>query len=97
MSSPERQLEDELIKKLGDLKYEYRADIRDRDGLHTNFRQKFEALNHVRLTDGEFQRLLDGIVAPDVFAAARMLREINSFTPTVLCFAGQSTKDMMAC
>jgi hypothetical protein len=33
MTSPESQLEDELIKTRCDLKYEYRADIRDRDAL----------------------------------------------------------------
>ena len=85
MTSPERQLEEELIEKLRDLKYEHRTDIRDRAALEKNFREKFEALNRVRLTDGEFQRLLDEIIAPDVFTAARTLREINSFplsTPT---------------
>ncbi|MCH3719061.1 type I restriction endonuclease subunit R, partial [Campylobacter lari] len=44
-----------------------------------NFRQHFEALNRVRLTDGEFTRLLESIVTPDVFAAAKHLREHNSF------------------
>jgi type I site-specific restriction-modification system R (restriction) subunit len=71
MSSAERQLENELIKKLRDLKYEYREDIRDRATLEKNFREKFEALNRVKLTDGEFQRLLDEIVTPDVFTAAK--------------------------
>src|SRR5882757_10831177 len=80
MTSPERQLEEELVEKLRDLKYEYRADIRDRDTLEKNFRGKFQALNHVKLTEGEFQRLLDEIVTPDVFAAAHTLRNRNSFT-----------------
>jgi len=80
MTSPERQLEEELIKKLCDLKYEYRTDIRDRAALEKNFREKFGALNHVRLTDAEFQRLLDEIVTPDVFTAAHTLRNRNSFT-----------------
>lgn len=48
--------------------------------MERNFREKFEALNGVRLTDPEFARLLDEIVTPDVFAAARTLRERNSFT-----------------
>src|SRR5205823_5446687 len=52
----------------------------DRATLEKNFRAKFEALNRVRLTDGEFQRFLEKIITPDVFAAARTLREINSFT-----------------
>jgi hypothetical protein len=59
MPSPERQLEEQLVEKLQGLKHEYRADIRDRATLEKNFREKFEALNRVRLTDGEFQRLLD--------------------------------------
>ena len=80
MTSPERQLEEQFIEKLRGLKYEYRPDIRDRAALEKNFREKFEALNRVRLTDGEFQRLLDEIISPDVFASARTLRERNSFT-----------------
>lgn len=79
LNKPERDLEDALIAKLCDLKYEYRADIRDRAALESNFRKKFEALNQVRLTDNEFQRLLDEIVTADVFIAARTLRERNSF------------------
>ena len=77
---PERDLEEALVTKLQDLKYEYRPDIRDRAALEKNFRQKFESLNRITLTDGEFQRLLDEIVTPDVFTAARTLRERNSFT-----------------
>ncbi|RCW77609.1 type I restriction endonuclease subunit R [Paracoccus lutimaris] len=77
---PERDIEDALIAKLKELKYEYRPDIRDRATLEANFRSKFEALNGVKLTDGEFQRLHDEIVTPDVFTAARTLRERNSFT-----------------
>lgn len=78
--TPETQIENKLIEKLVSLKYDYRSDIRDRAALEKNFRQKFEALNRVRLTDGEFARLLEEVITPDVFAAARTLREINSFT-----------------
>ncbi|WP_315724872.1 MULTISPECIES: type I restriction endonuclease subunit R [unclassified Bradyrhizobium] len=79
MIAAERQLEEALVAKLRDLKYEYRPDIRDRSTLEKNFREKFEALNSVRLTDAEFARLIDEIVTPDVFTAARTLRERNSF------------------
>jgi type I restriction enzyme R subunit len=78
--TPERDLEDALVSKLTDLKYEYRPDIRDRAALERNFREKFETLNRVRLTDAEFSRFMDEIVTPDVFTAARTLRERNSFT-----------------
>jgi type I restriction enzyme R subunit len=80
MTSSERHLEEHLVQKLRDLKFQPRPDVRDREALERNFREKFQALNHVKLTDGEFQRLLDEIVTPDVFTAAKTLRSINSFT-----------------
>ena len=76
----EHIIEQGFIDKLVELKYSYRPDITNRASLERNFREKFEALNRVRLTDGEFARLLDEIVTPDVFAAARTLRERNAFT-----------------
>ncbi|UVK54929.1 type I restriction endonuclease subunit R [Mesorhizobium sp. AR02] len=79
MNTTESGLENSLVTRLQDLKYEYRPDIRDRASLEQNFRKKFEELNRVRLTDAEFSRLLDEIVTPDVFTAARTLRERNSF------------------
>ena len=79
MITPERDLEESLVTKLRDLKYEYRPEIRDRAKLEVNFREKFEALNRVNLTDGEFQRLLDEIVTPDVYEAARSLRNREAF------------------
>jgi type I restriction enzyme, R subunit len=75
----ERDLEEALVSKLKNLKYEYRPDIRDRATLERNFREKFESLNKVTLTDAEFQRLTNEIVTPNVFTAARTLRERNSF------------------
>ncbi len=75
----EQQIENALIAKLQDLKYNYREDIHDKASLEQNFREKFEALNHVRLTDSEFARLRDEIVNSDVFAAAKTLRERNTF------------------
>src|SRR5262245_56129821 len=80
MTSSERTLEEELIEKLKDLNYEQRADIRDRAALERNFREKFQALNRVNLTDSEFQRLLEEIITPDVFTAAHTLRSRNAFT-----------------
>ncbi len=76
----EQQIEQSFIAKLTGLKYEYRPDITDRATLEQNFRAKFDALNRVRLTDSEFARLLDEIVTPDVFTAAKTLRSINAFT-----------------
>ena len=41
----EENVEYGFIGKFQNLKYEYRADIRDRAALGRNFREKFEALN----------------------------------------------------
>jgi type I restriction enzyme R subunit len=76
----EGDIESAFIGRLQGLKYEDRPEITTRAALEKNFREKFEALNRVRLTDSEFARLLDEIVTPDVFTAAKTLRSINSFT-----------------
>ena len=67
---PEREPEESLLAGLRGLNCEYRRDSRDRATPETNFREKFEALNRVKLTDGERQRRLDEIVVPDVYQAA---------------------------
>ena len=79
MTTTENLIEQDLIEKLRDLKYVHRDDIRDRLSLEANFRTKFEELNRVRLSDAEFQRLLELIVTPDVYSSARTLRAYNSF------------------
>ncbi|WP_020560780.1 type I restriction endonuclease subunit R [Thiofilum flexile] len=76
----ESQIEQGLINKLIGLKYTYRPDIRDKAMLEQNFRQKFEALNRVKLTEAEFARLRDEIVTTDVFAASQALREKGKLT-----------------
>jgi type I restriction enzyme, R subunit len=79
MNTPERQIEQDFIAKLVALKYTYRPDINNRATLEANFREKFQQLNRVNLTDEEFARLLEEIVTPDVFTAAQTLRTRNSF------------------
>jgi len=79
MTINENQIEQSLIFKLIDLKYTHQPNIRDREALEQNFRNKFEALNRVHLTDAEFARLRDEIVTADVFTAAKTLRERNTF------------------
>lgn len=75
----ENTIEQDLIDTLKELKYEYRPDITSRSTMEKNFRERFEALNRVRLTDSEYARLLEEIVTDDVFTASKKLREINSF------------------
>src|SRR3546814_17573724 len=76
----ESTIEQELIAKLGELKYTLRSDIRDRAALEANFRKHFEALNRVELSEAELKRLLDDTTTPDVFTAAHTLRHRNAFT-----------------
>ena len=75
----ETVLEQQFIGRLEDLKYAFRLDIRDRASLQANFREKFESLNQCKLTNKEFDRLLQQIVRPDVFLASRSLRERDTF------------------
>ena len=75
----ERQIEENFIQKLKDLKFSYRPDINNRATLEQNFREKFERLNRVHLTDSEFNRLLEDITDSDVFLSSKRLRERNTF------------------
>ena len=75
----ENNIEQNFIKKLEEIKYIYRQDIKDRNSLEQNFRDKFEELNRVKLTDSEFNRLLEDIISPDVFKNSKLLREKQSF------------------
>lgn len=75
----EKQIELSFIEKLKELKYIYREDIKDKTSLEDNFRKHFQELNRVRLSDSEFARLKENIITPDVFSAAKILRETNTF------------------
>ena len=79
MTLKEQEIEQRLIDTLQALKYTYRPDIRDKAALERNFRAKFEALNHVQITDAEFARLRDEIISADVFQTAKTLREYGYF------------------
>ncbi len=75
----ENLIEEQLIEQLKGLKYTYRPEIVDRKSLEDNFRQKFESLNRVRLSDSEFLRLREEIIRSDVFEASKLLRERQYF------------------
>ncbi len=80
MIQSEAQLEQQFLEKLQELKYTYRRDIHDLDSLEKNFREKFERLNFVTLSDSEFRKLLQENVTSDVFTASKHLREKQTFT-----------------
>ncbi|API86203.1 type I restriction endonuclease subunit R [Francisella uliginis] len=74
----ESDIEQHLIDKLQELKYTYRKDINSRKSLEDNFREKFDELNRVTLSDNEFERLKLQIIQPDVFEASTILRSQNT-------------------
>lgn len=80
MVQTEAQLEQQFLERLQELKYTYRPDIRDLNSLEGNFREKFERLNFVSLSDDEFRKLLDENITSDVFTASKHLRERQTFT-----------------
>lgn len=77
--SAEHITESKFINQLKELGYTYRQDIRDYDSLTNNFREHFCRLNHVNLSDHEFERLLLDIVSPDTFRNSKWLRNRNTF------------------
>lgn len=92
----EQHIETKFINKLKELKYTYRDDIQDKAALEANFREHFQRLNQVNLSDAEFARLRDEIITPDVFTAAKTLRERNTFRredDTPLHYTLVNTKD----
>ena len=76
----ESQIEESFIQKLVDLKYVYRKDITTQATIEQNFRQKFNALNRVNLSDNEFDKLKRTIIKSDVFEASNFLRKRHSMT-----------------
>lgn len=79
MIQSEAQLEQQFLEKLQEMKYTYRSDIHDLESLERNFREKFERLNFVSLSDSEFRTLLQENVTSDVFTASKHLREKQTF------------------
>jgi type I restriction enzyme R subunit len=80
MIQSEAHLEQQFLEKLQELKYTYRSDIHNLDALEKNFREKFERLNFVSLSDNEFRKLLQENVTADVFTASKNLRQKQTFT-----------------
>lgn len=76
----EQQIEQQFIEKLQELSYTYRDDIHDLASLERNFRQKFEKLNMVTLSNDEFEKLKLQIITADVFKASKCLRNKQTFT-----------------
>lgn len=73
----EAGIEARFIRKLTELGYTYRDDIKDRYSLEKNFREHFNRLNRVNLTDKEFNDLKEYVIKDNVFEASKILRTEN--------------------
>jgi type I restriction enzyme, R subunit len=93
----EQDIETEFLTKLDDLKYTLRSDIRDRATMEQNFREKFEALNRVRLTDSEFARLRFLPIYQFADEANKKITHLDDFAATFLvkCTLGQTISRYM--
>lgn len=70
----EAELEKELIAALQGLKYEFIA-INNEDELYRNFRKQIDTINHIKLSDREFDRLLNSMLGKSRFESAKNLRQ----------------------
>ena len=70
----EAQLEKEFISKLNSLGYAS-VSIADESDLLLNLKDKIEGLNDIKLSDSEFQRILNILGKGSAFERANLLRE----------------------
>ena len=73
----EAEIEARLIEQLVKQGYKYRSDIKDRYDLEKNFKEHFNSLNRVHISDKEFANLKANIIKDNVFDASKILRAEN--------------------
>lgn len=70
----EQILEERLVTQLQKLGYQY-TDVRDESALLSNLKVQIEKHNNVKLSDGEFDKILNILNKGSVFEKAKTLRE----------------------
>lgn len=73
----ESEIETKFIEQLLKQSYIYRGDIKDRYDLEENFRNHFNNLNRVNLSDKEFANLKASIIKDNIFDVSKILRAEN--------------------
>jgi type I restriction enzyme R subunit len=73
-TQPEQALEDNLVKQLIDLGYEY-VQIRDERDLLTNLKAQLEKHNKVEISESGFEQILNHLNKGNVFDRAKILRD----------------------
>ncbi|NKB76293.1 MAG: HsdR family type I site-specific deoxyribonuclease [Gammaproteobacteria bacterium] len=75
MSQSEAQLEESLIQRLSNGLGYTQVSIRNADELRDNLKQQLEIHNKIRLSGGEFNRILNHLDKGNVFMRAKTLRD----------------------
>lgn len=70
----EQELERNLIKQLSEQGYEV-ANIKDEDSLIKNFKEQLEKFNDIKLSQGEFCKILTHLAGGTIFEKAKKLRD----------------------
>ena len=70
----EQELERNLIKQLSEQGYEV-ADVKDEDSLIKNFKEQLEKFNDIKLSQGEFCKILTHLAGGTIFEKAKKLRD----------------------
>lgn len=70
----EQELERNLIKQLSEQGYEV-ANIKDEDTLIKNFKEQLEKFNDIKLSQGEFCKILTHLAGGTIFEKAKKLRD----------------------
>lgn len=74
MTQSEQILEDNLVKQLGTLGYDF-VTIKDEADLLANLKRQLEKHNEVQLSDREFSKILNHLNKGNVFERAETLRD----------------------
>jgi len=73
-SQPEAILENNLVKQLTTLGYEY-VHVQDEDGILANLKSQLEAFNNTTFSEKEFGAILNHLAKGNVFEKAKTLRD----------------------
>ncbi len=73
-TQPEQILEDDLVKQLTGLDYDY-VHIHDEDGILANLKVQLEAFNDTEFSDKEFDAIHNHLAKGNVFEKAKTLRD----------------------
>jgi type I restriction enzyme R subunit len=73
-TQPEQQLENNLVKQLSGLKYQY-VPIKNEQGVLANLKHQLEEFNHTTLSQKEFNAILNCLAKGNVFEKAKTLRD----------------------